>query len=111
LQDQGIVSHLSCIPKHLIFGYAVAEAMLCRCPVISTDSDGVKRFIIHNETGKFFPHGDITQAIEEARELMNNEYLRNTIRSNAEKHVKSIFSTKQYVNHFIAMMVKLGINH
>jgi glycosyltransferase involved in cell wall biosynthesis len=93
------------------FGYAVAEAMLCRCPVISTDSDGVKRFIIHNVTGKFFPHGNITQAIEEAIELMNNEYLRNTIRLNGEKHVKSIFSTKQYANHFMAMMVKLGVYH
>jgi glycosyltransferase involved in cell wall biosynthesis len=90
------------------FGYAVAEAMLCRCPVLSTDSDGVKRFIIHNETGKFFPHGNVTQAIEEARELMDNEYLRNTIRLNGEKHVKSIFSTKQYAKHFIAMMMKLG---
>lgn len=33
------------------FGYAVAEALLCRCPVLATDSGGVTRFISPGQTG------------------------------------------------------------
>ncbi|UOY92167.1 glycosyltransferase [Ectobacillus sp. JY-23] len=91
------------------FGYAVLEAMVCRCPVLSTDSDGVKSFIIHNETGKFFRLGDIEQAVMEARELMENTTLREALRNNGAAYIAENFSPRQYATSFAEMLKELGI--
>ncbi|MEC0298328.1 MULTISPECIES: glycosyltransferase [Peribacillus] len=32
--------------------FALLEAMSCKCPVLTTDSDGEGSPIIHNQTGK-----------------------------------------------------------
>ncbi|WP_088103458.1 glycosyltransferase family 4 protein [Halalkalibacter urbisdiaboli] len=86
------------------FGYAVLEAMNCRCPVLSTDSDGVRSFITHNETGKFFESGLIKHALTEAKELMTNSSLREKIRTNAVNHIQSNFSLEQYATNFLQML-------
>ncbi|WP_374722723.1 glycosyltransferase family 4 protein [Peribacillus tepidiphilus] len=90
------------------FGYAVVEAMACRCPVITTDSDGVKSFIIHNQTGKFFK--DINDAVRQAGELMNNPSLRELIRSNGQQHIQTHFSPAIYAQNFLGMLNDLGVS-
>ncbi|MGP3783850.1 hypothetical protein [Paenibacillus sp. 1A_MP2] len=50
--------------------------MSCGCPVLSTDSDGVRSFITHNRTGKFYPIGNVNAAVSEAVDLMHNIQLR-----------------------------------
>lgn len=90
------------------FGYAVVEAMACRCPVITTDSDGVKNFIIHNQTGKFF--SSVTDAVHQARELMQNPSLRELIRTNGQQHIQTNFSPANYTQNFLAMLKDLGIS-
>lgn len=92
------------------FGYAVAEAMLCRCPVLSTDSDGVRRFIRHNKTGKFYRRGDIAHATEEALSLMGDRALRASIIGEAESHIRTRFSAQLYAKQFMRMMRQLGRN-
>lgn len=86
------------------FGYAVLEAIVCKCPVLSTDSDGVRSFIKHNETGKFFELGDIRQAIEEATDLMLNKELREKIRHNGLQHIEKNFSLEKYAQNFLKMI-------
>jgi glycosyltransferase involved in cell wall biosynthesis len=91
------------------FGYAVAEAMSCRCPVLSTDSDGVRAFIIPNVTGKFYPQGNIEAAVQEGLELMNPGSLRDSIRLQGRAHIESVFSTDTYFTNFIGMLHRLGV--
>lgn len=86
------------------FGYAVLEAMVCKCPVLSTDSDGVRSFITHNITGKFFELGNIDQAVYEAKELLSNSQLRESIRQKGVKHIEKNFSPEQYANNFLYMV-------
>lgn len=90
--------------------YSILEAMSCRCPVLTTDSDGVRSSIIHNQTGKYYTIGNIEEAVREAKELMTNQYLREYIRSNALTHLKQDFSPEQYSKHFVKMLTTLGIN-
>lgn len=90
------------------FGYAVAEAMLCRCPVLATDSDGVRRMIRHNETGKFYTRGDIAHAISEAHSLMTDKKLRDTIIHKAQEHIRRQFSSDLYVKRFSRMLDQLS---
>jgi glycosyltransferase involved in cell wall biosynthesis len=91
------------------FGYAVAEAMSCRCPVLSTDSDGVRAFINPNVTGKFYPHGVIEAAVQEGLELMNPGPLRDSIRLQGRGHIESVFSTNTYFANFMGMLHRLGV--
>ncbi|MGG0487015.1 glycosyltransferase [Priestia aryabhattai] len=86
------------------FGYAVLEAMVCKCPVLSTDSDGVRSFITHDLTGKFFRLGNINQAVEQGEELLSNLTLREKIRINAVNHINENFAPEKYVENFIGMI-------
>ncbi|QHW31526.1 glycosyltransferase family 4 protein [Paenibacillus rhizovicinus] len=93
------------------FGYAVAEAMLCRCPVLTTDSDGIRRFLVHDVTGKLYPRTNINKAFAEAQSLMRDIPLRNSIIDQAETHIKAHFSCTKYADNFFGMLRKLkGIN-
>ncbi|AZK48349.1 glycosyltransferase family 4 protein [Paenibacillus lentus] len=89
------------------FGYAVAEAISCRCPVLSSDSDGVRFFIRHNETGKFFDMGDVSGAVKEALELMNDHRLREKIRSNGHEFISGLMTPRQYAESFRQMLLTL----
>lgn len=91
------------------FGYAVAEAVCCTCPVLSTDSDGVKSFIIHNVSGKFYPLGDVQAAVNEGLELMNNIPLRNLIREQGRNLMVSRFGSESYAHSFREMMNSFAI--
>ncbi|QHT59283.1 glycosyltransferase family 4 protein [Paenibacillus lycopersici] len=89
------------------FGYAVAEAMLCRCPVLTTDSDGIRRFLEHNATGKLYARANISQACAEAESLMSDLPLRKSIIDKAEAHIKANFSCAKYARNFFGMLRKL----
>ncbi|UKJ83556.1 glycosyltransferase (plasmid) [Priestia megaterium] len=86
------------------FGYAVLEAMICRCPVLSSDSDGVRSFIKHNLTGKFFTLENIDQAVQEGKELLSNIPLREKIRRKAVEHIETYFSPDEYAKNFLNMI-------
>ncbi|CAI8947588.1 Glycosyltransferase [Priestia megaterium] len=90
---------------------SLLEAMSCKCPVLTTDSDGVRSSIIHNQTGKYYTLGDIDEATKEAVELMTNYDLRESIRLNGLKHVELHFSPDLYCHNFIQMLLSLGINY
>jgi L-malate glycosyltransferase len=85
------------------FGYAVIEAMSCRCPVLTSDSDGVKAFIQHNITGKFYENGNIGSAVKQAIELTDNTELRNSIIKNASNHL-TLFNLDTYAKEFMKLL-------
>lgn len=89
--------------------YSVLEALSCKCPILTTDSDGVRSSIIHNQTGKYYTLGNIQEAVKEAKELMTNTQLREKIRSNGLLHVSSNFSPDLYSKNFINLLKSLGI--
>lgn len=89
--------------------YSILEAMSCRCPILTTDSDGVRSSVIHNYTGKYYAIGNIEDAIKEGTELMNNLPLREQIRENGVKHLKENFSLEKYAENFEKMLKDLGV--
>jgi glycosyltransferase involved in cell wall biosynthesis len=88
--------------------YSVLEALSCRCPVLTTDSDGVRSAIIHNQTGKYYTLGNIQEAVKEAKELMTSLKKREEIRDAGLKHVQNHFHPNQYSLHFIQMLTSIG---
>lgn len=89
--------------------YSLLEAMSCKCPVLTTDSDGVRSMIIHNKSGKYYQIGNISHAFKQAEELMLNTPLRKYIIEHAFVHLKSQFSYTQYSNQFIKMLNNIGL--
>jgi glycosyltransferase involved in cell wall biosynthesis len=84
--------------------YSFLEAMNCRCPVLSSDKDGVYQSLIHNYSGKMYPLGNIKLAVTEALELMDNRAFRKSLIDQAQIHVTSNFSLEAYGNKFMNMM-------
>jgi glycosyltransferase involved in cell wall biosynthesis len=89
--------------------YAPLEAMCGRCPVLTTDCDGIQTMVIHNETGKYYNIGQIDDAFHQAKELMTNNTLREKIRQKALAHVQTNFSLERYNMNFTIMLQCLGI--
>ena len=89
------------------FGYAVLEAMSCRCPVLASDSDGIKAFVIHDVTGRFYLPDHPDDAVAHGMELMAPPAKRETIRTRAEEHVRDRFSPSVYAQNFKAMVTQL----
>lgn len=93
------------------FGYAVIEAMCCSCPVICTDSDGIKSFVLHNQTGKIIPKDDLVRAVEEVMELLNNQSLRKKITGTALNHIQENFDPSSYRVNFWRIFKSIGLVH
>lgn len=83
---------------------AILEAMSCRCPVLTTNSDGVSTSIVHNVTGKSYRQGDISEAVHEALELFSNFRLRENIKNAAQQRLKTAFNSDLYCREFIHML-------
>ncbi len=90
------------------FGYVVLEAMCCRCPVLCTDSGGVKSFVFHNKTGKMIPLKNLPLAVNEAVHLLSDEKLRNELKTNALNYINKHFTPEQYRQNFLSMMKSIG---
>jgi len=92
------------------FGYAIVEAMSCRCPVLTTDSDGIKSFVFHNNTGKIFPHNNVQMAVKEAKGLLSEKSEREKICTNAQRYIEENFSPENYAKNFLSMLKDLGVS-
>ncbi len=91
------------------FGYALLEAMSCRCPVLSSNSDGPSSFILHNKTGKLYPVHNEAKGIREGIELLRNAPLREKLRKRGQAYVRQHFSPAVYADHFLKMLAELGV--
>ncbi|MGM7719599.1 glycosyltransferase family 4 protein [Metabacillus sp. Hm71] len=91
------------------FGYAVLEAMCCHCPVLCTDSDGIKSFVLHNQTGKIIPDNNLQAAVEETNKLLHDENLRKELSTNALKHIKANFTPSILRENFLEMLHSIDL--
>ncbi|MNJ62055.1 UDP-D-galactose:(glucosyl)lipopolysaccharide-1,6-D-galactosyltransferase [compost metagenome] len=83
---------------------SILEAMSCRCPVLATYSDGVTASIIHNYSGKNYHLGNLGQAVQEARDLIENPERREAIKNDALLHLKAEFGPEQFYRNFMHML-------
>jgi len=87
------------------FPNVLVEAMVCGCPVISTDCpSGPNEIITHNINGILVPIGDIDAMSSAIVLLIKNNQLRNTLIKNAKKRV-SDFSLDKIINQYYQLLL------
>lgn len=89
--------------------YAALEALNCLCPVVTSDSGGVRSAIIDGATGLYYAHGDIEGAATAALSLMRDGVLRQRMIQHGLEHVRHTFSMSLYADHFADMLRELGV--
>jgi len=67
----------------------VAEAMACKVPVVCTDIGGVKDFAFHEKTALLVPPENPQAMALAVLRLIRDEKLREKLRENAYKHIKT----------------------
>lgn len=82
--------------------------MSSHCPVLTTHCEGTETMIIHNETGKYYNIGQIEDAFNQAKELINT-ILWGKIIQQAFTHVQTNFSLERYNMNFKIMLDCLGL--
>ncbi|MBB6732586.1 glycosyltransferase family 4 protein [Cohnella zeiphila] len=89
--------------------YAAVEALSCHCPVVTSDSDGVRTSLIDEQTALYYEHGDVGGAAAQVARLMNDKDLRSRLIARGEEHVRQNFHPDLYAANFVQMLQSLGV--
>ncbi|MCF6409159.1 glycosyltransferase family 4 protein [Pseudalkalibacillus salsuginis] len=89
------------------FGYTIVEAISCGCPILTTDSDGVRNIIENQVSGLFIEQGNVMKAVLQGERLLANSKFRNFLTVNAKYHLKQTFSLERYASEFMNMYTNL----
>lgn len=79
------------------FGLTSAEAMACKCALVTTDNGGCRDYAIHNKTALVSPPKNPERLAENLMRLLGNEDLLKKIAQNGYEHVKQ-FTWDKAVN-------------
>jgi glycosyltransferase involved in cell wall biosynthesis len=89
--------------------YAAVEAISCSCPVVTTDSDGVRAVIIDGKTGLYYPHGDIAAGSRQVQRLITQHPLREMLLRQGNVLIRTKLSPGGYARSFAEMLQALGV--
>lgn len=82
-------------PWYEPFGITPLEAMACGTPVIGANVGGIKFSVADGKTGLLVPPHDPASLAEKIELLVNDQELLATMKENAEKRVKRMFTWKK----------------
>ena len=82
------------------FGLSLTEAMLCRRPVIGTDSGGITDIIDENETGLLVEENNPAELAEAIRRYLNNPALRDNLGKAGYQKAISHFSSESAASQY-----------
>lgn len=91
------------------FGLAALEAMACEVPVISSNTGGIPEVNVHGVTGFMGNIGDTDTMADYAIQILSDENLLQTFRTNALEHAKKFdikYILPQYENYYREIIEK-----
>lgn len=78
----------------------IIEAMLAGVPVVASDVGGVGEMVVHGETGYLVQGTDIGPAVEQIKELADNEELRVKMGLAGRKRAKELFDLEVMIGRY-----------
>lgn len=89
------------------FGLVLAEAMLCKLPVVATKVGGMKYIVDDTKTGYLVQPFDLNGIAEKLNTLCANEDLRIKLGNEGYKKALNTYTEKQYVHDLLALYERL----
>ncbi len=89
--------------KYETFGITFIEAAEFTIPSLAPDIGGIPEVVIHQKTGLLFKPGDLADAKDKMRYLLNNPGIRLQMGKNAKKNSRN-FSTENYISKMIKIL-------
>ncbi len=80
------------------FGRTAVEAMLCKCPVISSDCGALPEIIEDGETGLLYRSGDIEHLADQIRKLADSPSHQADITQKALEYATKHFSAERFID-------------
>lgn len=93
------------IPNVEEFGITAVEAQAAGRPVLAADGGGARETVVDNETGLFFPPGDVVSIAEAMREVNWNAFDVSRCRKQAEK-----FSIQAFQGGIVEQLRRAGVH-
>ena len=89
---------------------SVLEAMICGCPVVSTNPGGIPDIITHGETGMLSNPGDVDAMVENLIYLMENRKVYSRISKMGRKFVQNTFGKDIIYKQWSVVYAKMGFS-
>ncbi|MUG08750.1 glycosyltransferase [Commensalibacter melissae] len=93
-----------------VLSWSLREAMAMGCPIIASDTDPVKEFIVHQKTGILTPFFDKEKLADNVLEVLENNDLSSKIRHFSREEAERSLSMDIYLNNYNTLIDDL-INH
>lgn len=92
-----------------VAGWSLLEAMSAGCVVVGSDTEPVREFVSHRETGVLTPFFDVPRLVESISEVLNNQRLRQKISAEARYLVERQYDLQTIcLPHMIQWATGLG---
>ena len=89
------------------FGFSVAEAMACKCPVICSDIPSFQGLVSDGKTGLLFQPANVSDLCDKMRLLLDDEQLRLSLAENAYEHIRVNFGWDNVVDKTLELYKEL----
>lgn len=83
-----------------VLSWSLREAMAIGCPIIASDTEPVKEFIVHNKTGVLTPFFDVNALSDHILEVLENQELSKRIRHFAREEAEQSLSLRDYLINY-----------
>jgi len=76
------------------FPNVLLEAMEAACPILSSDIEGIREYIIHKKTGYIYKRGDLQGLLKGARYMLDNPKKVESFGKKAQENIQKIIYSK-----------------
>lgn len=103
----GLMNVFALVSAYEAFGLVLAEAMLCKLPVVATKVGGMKYIVDDTKTGFLVQPFDVKAIAEKMNVLCLDAHLRVNFGKEGYTKAKKTYTENQYVEHLLALYESL----
>ena len=110
LVDYYLIADVFVLPTlHDVWGFAINEAMLCGCPIITTYNAGASKDLVKNETnGYIIEPGNVLELYRALKSILYNDKLKQKMKRKSEEIMQNFSYEKSIQGYGAAIDYVLG---
>lgn len=92
-------------------GSVVLESLACKCPIVTTNVNGIKEIIINQINGLISEYGDTQSFSDNLKLVLTNENVKNTIINGGLNSLNTIFNSQLMTEKHLKVYQEVIANH